>query len=183
MSTGEEIGEPRGEPRSAAVTVITTEHFTLQGARAATIAESTGRATMFLTSVSGGLVVTAANVPGGVQGIEPRGRGATAREPPEDDGREAPGHRSDSAPRKKHLKARDVHAETGRIVGIKPAGGIRQSKQAVQYLVVLYETLGVQWMTPDLFRFGASTLLNDVLMQIRKERTGRYQSGDYFTID
>ncbi|MBA2742213.1 MAG: deoxyribose-phosphate aldolase, partial [Actinobacteria bacterium] len=78
---------------------------------------------------------------------------------------------------------RDVHAETGRIVGIKPAGGIRQSKQAVQYLVVLYETLGVQWMTPDLFRFGASTLLNDVLMQIRKERTGRYQSGDYFTID
>jgi deoxyribose-phosphate aldolase len=78
---------------------------------------------------------------------------------------------------------RDVHAETGRIVGIKPAGGIRQSKQAVQYLVVLYETLGPQWMTPDLFRFGASTLLNDVLQQIRKERTGRYQSGDYFTID
>jgi deoxyribose-phosphate aldolase len=78
---------------------------------------------------------------------------------------------------------RDVHAETGRIVGIKPAGGIRQSKQAVQYLVVLYETLGAQWMTPDLFRFGASTLLNDVLQQIRKERTGRYQSGDYFTID
>jgi deoxyribose-phosphate aldolase len=78
---------------------------------------------------------------------------------------------------------RDVHAETGRIVGIKPAGGIRQSKQAVQYLVVLYETLGQQWMTPDLFRFGASTLLNDVLQQIRKERTGRYQSGDYFTID
>ena len=78
---------------------------------------------------------------------------------------------------------RDVHAETGRVIGIKPAGGIRQSKQAVQYLVVLYETLGPQWMTPDLFRFGASTLLNDVLMQIRKERTGRYQSGDYFTID
>ena len=78
---------------------------------------------------------------------------------------------------------RDVHTETGRIVGIKPAGGIRQSKQAVQYLVVLNETLGTQWMTPDLFRFGASTLLNDVLQQIRKERTGRYQSGDYFTID
>jgi hypothetical protein len=56
MSTGEEIGEPPGEPRSLAVTVLTTEHFTFQGARAATIAESTGRATMFLTSVSGGLV-------------------------------------------------------------------------------------------------------------------------------
>ena len=56
MSMGEEIGEPPGEPRSVAVTVLTTEHFTLQGARAATIAESTGRATMFLTSVSGGLV-------------------------------------------------------------------------------------------------------------------------------
>ena len=78
---------------------------------------------------------------------------------------------------------RDVYHETGRKVGIKPAGGIRASKQAVQYLVVLYETLGSEWMTPDLFRFGASSLLNDVLMQIRKEKTGRYQSGDYFTID
>jgi deoxyribose-phosphate aldolase len=78
---------------------------------------------------------------------------------------------------------RDVHAETGHIVGIKPAGGIRASKQAIQYLVTLYETLGPQWMTPDLFRFGASSLLNDVLMQLRKEKTGRYQSGDYFTID
>ena len=78
---------------------------------------------------------------------------------------------------------RDVHAETGHKVGIKPAGGIRTSKQAVQYLVTLYETLGPEWMTPDLFRFGASSLLNDVLMQVRKERTGRYQSQDYFTID
>jgi len=78
---------------------------------------------------------------------------------------------------------RDVYAETGRVVGIKPAGGIRVAKQAVQYLVVLYETLGRDWMTPDLFRFGASSLLNDVLMQIRKEKTGRYQSPDYFTID
>jgi len=78
---------------------------------------------------------------------------------------------------------RDVYAETGHIVGIKPAGGIRASKQAVQYLVTLYETLGPEWMTPDLFRFGASSLLNDVLMQLRKEKTGRYQSGDYFTID
>jgi deoxyribose-phosphate aldolase len=78
---------------------------------------------------------------------------------------------------------RDVYDETGRTVGMKPAGGIRQAKQAVQYLVQLYETLGPDWMTPDLYRFGASTLLNDVLMQIKKERTGRYQSPDYFTID
>jgi deoxyribose-phosphate aldolase len=78
---------------------------------------------------------------------------------------------------------RDVYTETGRVVGIKPAGGIRAAKQAVQYLVVLNETLGRDWLTPDLFRFGASSLLNDVLMQIRKEKTGRYQSGDYFTID
>ena len=78
---------------------------------------------------------------------------------------------------------RDVHHETGRKVGMKPAGGIRQAKQAVQYLVQLYETLGAEWLTPDLYRLGASTLLNDVLMQIRKEKTGRYQSPDYFTID
>ena len=76
---------------------------------------------------------------------------------------------------------RDVHEETGRVVGMKPAGGIRTAKQAIQYLVVLHETLGLQWMTPDLFRFGASSLLNDVLMQIRKQKTGRYQSADYFT--
>jgi deoxyribose-phosphate aldolase len=78
---------------------------------------------------------------------------------------------------------RDVHDETGRMVGMKPAGGIRQAKQAVQYLVLVHETLGVDWLTPDLFRFGASTLLNDVLMQIRKQKTGAYQSLDYFTID
>jgi deoxyribose-phosphate aldolase len=78
---------------------------------------------------------------------------------------------------------RDVYEETGRRVGMKPAGGIRQAKQAVQYLVQLHETLGAEWLTPDLYRLGASTLLNDVLMQIRKERTGRYQSPDYFTVD
>ena len=78
---------------------------------------------------------------------------------------------------------RDVHDETGRMVGMKPAGGIRQAKQAIQYLCVLHETLGVAWLTPDLFRFGASTLLNDVLMQIRKQKTGVYQSPDSFTID
>jgi deoxyribose-phosphate aldolase len=78
---------------------------------------------------------------------------------------------------------RDFHHETGRPVGFKPAGGIRTSKQAIAYLVVLYETLGAEWMTPERFRLGASTLLNDVLMQIEKERTGRYQGPDHFTID
>ena len=78
---------------------------------------------------------------------------------------------------------RDVHAETGRKVGMKPAGGIRQAKQAVQYLVQLHETLGPDWLTPDLYRLGASSLLNDVLMQLRKEKTGTYQSPDYFTVD
>jgi deoxyribose-phosphate aldolase len=78
---------------------------------------------------------------------------------------------------------RDVHDETGRKIGFKPAGGIRAAKQAVQHLVLVHETLGPDWLTPDLHRFGASSLLNDVLMQIRKERTGAYQSPDYFTID
>ena len=78
---------------------------------------------------------------------------------------------------------RDVYEETGRRVGMKPAGGIRHAKQAVQYLVQLHETLGPEWLTPDLYRMGASSLLNDVLMQIRKEKTGKYQSPDYFTID
>jgi deoxyribose-phosphate aldolase len=78
---------------------------------------------------------------------------------------------------------RDVYEETGRKIGVKPAGGIKHAKQAVQYLVVVNETLGPEWLTPDLFRFGASSLLNDLLLQIRKEKTGRYQSPDYFTID
>jgi deoxyribose-phosphate aldolase len=78
---------------------------------------------------------------------------------------------------------RDVFEETGKRIGVKPAGGIRQAKQAVQYLVVVNETLGPEWLTPDLFRFGASSLLNDLLLQIRKEKTGRYQSPDYFTLD
>ncbi len=79
--------------------------------------------------------------------------------------------------------ARDFHRDTGRRVGVKVAGGVRQAKQAIQYLVLLHETLGPDWMTPDLFRIGASTLLNDVLMQIDKERTGVYQGPDYFTVD
>ncbi len=78
---------------------------------------------------------------------------------------------------------RDFYRQTGRAVGMKPAGGIRTSKEAIAYLTTLYETLGPDWMTPDRFRFGASSLLNDVLMQIRKERTGRYSGEDYFTRD
>src|SRR5205085_555206 len=78
---------------------------------------------------------------------------------------------------------RDFVRETGRPVGFKAAGGIRTAKQAISYLVVTYETLGAEWMTADRLRLGASTLLNDVLMQIEKERSGAYQSGDYFTVD
>ena len=78
---------------------------------------------------------------------------------------------------------RDVHDETGLVIGMKPAGGIRTAKQAVQYLCVLHETLGPEWLTPDLYRIGASSLVNDILMQLRKEKTGAYQSKDYFTND
>ena len=78
---------------------------------------------------------------------------------------------------------RDVHEETGRRVGFKAAGGIRQAKQAVQHLVLVHETLGPDWLTPDLYRLGASSLLNDILMQLRKGKTGAYQSPDYFTLD
>ena len=78
---------------------------------------------------------------------------------------------------------RDVHEETGRVVGFKPAGGVRQAKQAVQHLILVHETLGPDWLTPDRYRIGASSLLNDILMQLRKEKTGAYQSPDYFTLD
>ena len=78
---------------------------------------------------------------------------------------------------------RDFYYATGKRIGMKPAGGIRTAKQALHYLVLVKETLGDAWLTPDLFRLGASTLLNDVLMQLEKERTGAYQSGDYFSKD
>jgi deoxyribose-phosphate aldolase len=78
---------------------------------------------------------------------------------------------------------RDVYEETGRRVGVKAAGGIRVSKNAIQYLVQVHETLGSEWLTPDLYRIGASSLLNDILMQMRREKTGAYQSRDYFTDD
>jgi deoxyribose-phosphate aldolase len=78
---------------------------------------------------------------------------------------------------------RDHFRATGRMVGMKPAGGIAKAKQAIQYLVMLRETLGEAWLTPDWFRFGASSLANDLLMQLEKQRTGVYQSGDYFSRD
>ncbi|MCC6646000.1 MAG: deoxyribose-phosphate aldolase [Polyangiaceae bacterium] len=76
---------------------------------------------------------------------------------------------------------RDHYYATGKRIGMKPAGGIRTAKQALHYLVLVKETLGDAWLTPELFRFGASTLLNDVLMQLEKERTQAYQGADYFS--
>jgi deoxyribose-phosphate aldolase len=78
---------------------------------------------------------------------------------------------------------RDHFFETGRRVGLKPAGGIRTTNQALHLLVMVKETLGDAWLTPDLFRFGASTLTNDLLQQLVKEATGAYQSEDYFSKD
>ncbi len=78
---------------------------------------------------------------------------------------------------------RDHYYETGLRIGMKPAGGISKAKLAVQYLVMLRETLGNHWLTPDLFRFGASSLANDVLMQLVKQSTGVYQSSNYFSLD
>lgn len=78
---------------------------------------------------------------------------------------------------------RDFYYKEGKMIGMKPAGGISTAKLAIQYLVVLRETLGEAWMNPDYFRFGASSLANDLLMQIVKCETGVYQSGDYFSKD
>jgi deoxyribose-phosphate aldolase len=78
---------------------------------------------------------------------------------------------------------RDHFYATGRRIGMKPAGGVRTAKQCLHYLVIVKETLGDAWLTPDLFRFGASALLNDVLMQLEKERTGNYQASDDFSKD
>jgi deoxyribose-phosphate aldolase len=77
---------------------------------------------------------------------------------------------------------RDYYYETGRKVGMKPAGGIRSAKEALQYLVMVKETLGDDWLTPQLFRFGASSLLTDVTLQIAKMEDGNYQSADYFPL-
>jgi deoxyribose-phosphate aldolase len=79
--------------------------------------------------------------------------------------------------------ARDFRSQTGRQVGVKAAGGIRVAKDAVRYLVVVNEVAGADWLSPDWFRFGASSLLNDLLMQRRKLATGHYAGPDYFTLD
>lgn len=78
---------------------------------------------------------------------------------------------------------RDFRESTGRMVGVKPAGGIRTAKDAIKYLVMVNEVAGTDWLDPDWFRFGASTLLNDLLMQRTKMQTGRYSGPDYFTLD
>jgi deoxyribose-phosphate aldolase len=78
---------------------------------------------------------------------------------------------------------RDFADVTGRSVGLKVAGGIRTSKEALRYLVIVHETLGDEWLTPEMFRIGASSLLNDLLMQISKQRTGNYADPDRFTLD
>jgi len=78
---------------------------------------------------------------------------------------------------------RDYYYKTDRMVGMKPAGGIRKAKQALQYLVLVKETLGAAWLTPDYFRFGASSLTNDLLMQITKQQTGVYDAPEYFSND
>ncbi len=79
--------------------------------------------------------------------------------------------------------ARDFERRTGRAVGVKVAGGVRTAKQALQFLVLVKETRGDAYLDPQYFRIGASSLLNDILMQLVKERTGAYQSEDYFTKD
>jgi deoxyribose-phosphate aldolase len=78
---------------------------------------------------------------------------------------------------------RDFYSKTGRMIGMKPAGGIRKAKEALQYLVLVKETLGEDWLTSDYFRFGASSLTNDILLQIVKQKTGVYQSLNYFSND
>jgi len=78
---------------------------------------------------------------------------------------------------------RDFREATGQMVGVKPAGGIKTTKDAIKYLVTVNETAGSDWLDPDWFRFGASTLLNDLLMQRTKMTTGRYSGPDYFTLD
>jgi len=78
---------------------------------------------------------------------------------------------------------RDFHQSTGKKIGMKPAGGIRKAKQALQYLVMVHETLGLDWLHKDMFRFGASSLTNDILMQIVKQTDGVYQSSAYFSND
>jgi deoxyribose-phosphate aldolase len=81
------------------------------------------------------------------------------------------------------MAIKDHYDRTGVMIGMKPAGGISTAKQALHYLVMVNETLGSKWLTNEWFRFGASSLANDLLMQIMKQETGIYQSSAYFSID
>ena len=85
--------------------------------------------------------------------------------------------------RQQGSREREHAWRTGQIIGVKAAGGVSTTKQAMHMLVLVKETLGDAWLTPDLFRIGASTLANDLLMQLAKESSGRYQNEDYFTKD
>ena len=78
---------------------------------------------------------------------------------------------------------KDYYYSSGKMVGMKPAGGISNAKLALHYLVLVKETLGNRWLTNSWFRFGASSLANDILMQLMKQSTGSYQSKDYFSKD
>jgi deoxyribose-phosphate aldolase len=78
---------------------------------------------------------------------------------------------------------RDFRAQTGVQIGVKPAGGIRNTKEAIKFLVLVNETVGEDWLDNHWFRFGASSLLNDLLMQRQKLATGRYSGPDYVTVD
>jgi deoxyribose-phosphate aldolase len=78
---------------------------------------------------------------------------------------------------------RDFRARTGQLRGVKAAGGIRNTKDAIRYLVAVHEVAGAEWLIPDLFRFGASSLLNDLLMQRRAQYEGHYSGPDYVTVD
>ena len=90
---------------------------------------------------------------------------------------------SSSAPPPSLIASALHAAATGRRVGVKVAGGVRTAKDAVRYLVLVREIAGPEWLTPALFRIGASSLLNDLLMQRRKQLTGVYPSPDYFSLD
>jgi deoxyribose-phosphate aldolase len=81
------------------------------------------------------------------------------------------------------MAIKDYYDATGKMIGMKPAGGISTAKLAIHNLVMVKEVLGNEWLTNQWFRFGASSLANDILMQIRKLETGVYQSSDYFSID
>ena len=80
-------------------------------------------------------------------------------------------------------RIKDYYYKTGKMIGMKPAGGISNAKLALHYLIMVKETLGNKWLTNKWFRFGASSLANDLLMQLMKQKTGVYQSTDYFSKD